>query len=338
MSGCRVSDDYQYRGIDTVFLENERLRVELLAGKGGDVTELRDKRTDVDVTFETPHRWYPPGAGAVGAPDGEYAFMDHYPGGWQSLLPAGGGPSEGHGAPLALHGESSLIPFETTVLADGGDRAAVRLEAELSRFPLRIRRDVSLGRGSSTLVVEERATNTGEVTVDYSWLQHVALGRPLVGPSATLEVPCDTVLADPNHDADTARFEPGATLDWPRAETADGGTVDLREFPDPDEAVHDILALADLREGRYGVANPDLDLSVSVRFPDDLYEYVWYWGAFGGFEGAPYFGRNYNVGLEPSTSVYTGGLQEAVENGTANQLDPGETVESTVEVETGPAE
>ncbi|MFC7028263.1 DUF4432 family protein [Halomicroarcula sp. GCM10025710] len=98
------------------------------------------------------------------------------------------------------------------------------------------------------------------------------------------------------------------------------------------------MALADLREGRYTVSNPAIDLGVTVRFPESLYEYLWYWQPLGGFEEAPFFGRNYNVGLEPCTSIPNAGLAEAIENGTAELLDPGETRESTVTLETHPVE
>lgn len=334
---CTVTDEYERRGIDALFLENDHLRVELLPGKGGDVTRIVDKRTDTNVLFEAPHEWRAPAAGPVGAPDGAFSFLDHYPGGWQSVLPGAGGPSEAHGAPLGLHGESTLVPFETEILADTDERAAVRLTASLTRYPFDVERDVTLSADESAVEISERVTNTGEVPVDYSWLQHVALGEPLVGPEASLSVPCETVHVDPDQTAATARLPPGETYEWPVCET-DDGPVDLREFPPKRDRVHDLVALADLSDGRYTVSNPELDLGVTVEFPESLYEYLWYWQAFGGFESAPFFGRNYNVGLEPCTSIPNAGLAEAVENGTAETLGPGETQASTVRLRTHGAE
>ncbi|MBX0297277.1 aldose 1-epimerase [Haloarcula nitratireducens] len=334
---CTITDEYERRGIDAVFLENDRLRVELLPGKGGDVTEIIDKRTDTNVLFEAPHEWRAPATGTVGAPDGAYAFLDHYPGGWQSVLPGAGGPSSAHGAPLALHGESSLVPFETRILDAGPERVAVELAASLTRYPFDLEREISLAAGESAIEVTERVTNAGRVSVEYSWLQHVALGEPLVAPEASLSVPCETVHVDPDQTNDTARLPPGETFEWPVCET-DDGPVDLREFPPAAERVHDLVALADLSEGRYTLSNPDVDLGVTVSFPESLYQYLWYWQPLGGFEDAPFFGRNYNVGLEPCTSVPNAGLDAAVENGTANELRPDETVESTVRLSTHPAE
>lgn len=335
--GCTVTTEYQRRGIDTVFLENDHLRVEILAGKGSDITEFTDKRTDTNVLFEAPHEWRAPGDGPVGAPDGVFSFLDHYPGGWQTVLPAAGGPATAAGAPLALHGESSLIPWESRITTDTDSAVAVEFTASLTRYPFTVERELSLSAGSSTLSVTETVTNTGEVTVPYSWLQHVALGEPLVSPEATLDVPCETVLVDPDQTNETARLPPGETFDWPVCETT-AGPVDLREFPPKSERVHDLVALTDLSEGRYTVSNPVLDLGVTVSFPGALYEYLWYWQPFGGFESAPFFGRNYTAGLEPCTSIPNAGLEEAIENGTVEELAPGETQESQITLETHPAE
>jgi hypothetical protein len=132
---------------------------------------------------------------------------------------------------------------------------------------------------------------------------------------------------------DQARLPRDTTYEWPICETP-GGDVDLRQFPAKDERVHDLVAFADLDEGRYEMLNPEIKLGVSVEFPHDLFEYVWYWQAFGGFEGAPYFGRNYTASLEPCTSIPNAGLEEAIENGTANSLAPDEAVTATLELRT----
>jgi galactose mutarotase-like enzyme len=336
MPGCRATDQYTYRGIDTAVLANEHLRVEVLTGKGADVRTIRDARTDVNVLFEAPHEWYGLERSGVGVSDRDFEFLDRYPGGWQDVLPVAGEGTDAGGAPFAQHGESSIVPWEATVVDDGPERAAVSFAVDLSRYPFRIERELSLTAGEPTLRVDETVHNDGEVPLPYSWLHHVALGEPLVAPEARLETDAQRVLVDPDHDPDTRRLPKGASFDWPACST-DEGDVDLREFPPADERVHDIAALTGFEEGHYVVSNPELDLAVTVEFDPDLFEYVWYWGAFGGFEAAPFFGRNYNVGLEPCTSRPVAGLDAAVENGTANRLTAGESVETSLSVSVGPA-
>ena len=331
MTGLHVTDEYTRRGIDTVFIENERLRLEILSGKGGDITEIRDKRTDVNVLLEAPIEWRPPGDGSIGAPDSIAAFEDHYPGGWQSLLPNGGGPAANAGASLAQHGESSIVPWDTEIEEDT-KAVTVRLSTDLTRYPFHLEREIRLECGEPTVTVGEWVTNEGEIPVEYSWVQHVALGEPLVAPEAELAVPCESVRSDPDHVHPNSRVPPGIRFDWPAWEE---GGVDLRTFPSRHERVFDLLAFEGLGEGRYTVTNPELDLGVTVEFDRDLYEYVWYWGAFGGHDPSPFFGRNYNVGLEPATSVPTiGGLEAALENETANVIEPGETARTTISLRT----
>lgn len=334
MNGATVSTEYERRGIDVVMLENGHLRVEVLAGKGGDVTEIRDKRTDTNILFESPHRWRAPDELAVEAPDSRFAFLDHYPGGWQNVAPNAGGPATVAGAPLAQHGSAALTPWKPTVVSRDSECVTVRLTTELTRYPLAMTRQLSLAAGESRLSVKDEMENVGEVAVPYSWLQHFAFGPPLVGSDATVSVPCETVLVDTDHDDPNARLEPGTTGEWPTPIGPDGNPIDLRSPPPKSEGVHDLVQLTDLTDGRYHVTNHDLDLSVSVTFPTDLYEYVWYWGAFGGFEAAPFFGRNYTLGLEPATSMPNAGLEQAIENGTENRLCPGETVTAEIGVET----
>ena len=50
--GARVSE-YKHKGVETVFLENEKLRVGVLGGKGTDVFEFNYKPRDMDFVWLT---------------------------------------------------------------------------------------------------------------------------------------------------------------------------------------------------------------------------------------------------------------------------------------------
>ena len=91
--GARVHETTHY-GIDAVVLENAKLRVTVLAGKGTDIVELNYKPLDVDFAPVSP------GGVRVPRTDQGDAFMDHYPGGWQEVLPNGGVPGTHAGATL----------------------------------------------------------------------------------------------------------------------------------------------------------------------------------------------------------------------------------------------
>lgn len=115
-----------------------------------------------------------------------------YPGGWQTSLPNAVTPATVAGAMSGLHGESSLVPWDATVTADGPDAVEVTLSTELTHCPLELERRVRLEAGESAVYTSESATNVGRVGVDYAWLQYVTLGEPLVGPEAELDVGAGT--------------------------------------------------------------------------------------------------------------------------------------------------
>jgi len=325
----RLSTEYTYRGIDAALLENESLRVLVLPGKGGDVLEFRDKRADVDVLFHTDHDWQPPPDRAVPATD-PTAWHDTYPGGWQVNLPLAGYTDGFAGTPYGLHGETALLEWDASVARNDDEAVSLRLSTDLVRYPFSVERTLTLPAGESTLRVAESVTNEGAVDLEYVWQQHVALGRPLVGPEARLDVPAQSgVVQSYAPDHENARLASGESFEWPVAPGLDG-PVDLRDFPPLDAEIHDVAYATDLEAGWYAVTNPEIDLGFAFAFPTDPFECVWYWQPFGGDLDSPYFGRNYNVGLEPTTAYPSADLPDAQRaNDTIDTLEAGETVEAS---------
>ena len=321
----RVSTAFTYNDIDAAYLENKCLRILVLPGKGGDIVRFVDKRRDVNVLWEGDHNWIPPADGYVPT-GGESAWQtDHYPGGWQVNMPLAGNARTMETATYGLHGESALVPWEAHVHRDDDETVTLRLETELVRYPFEVRRDLTLHADAPRLFVRESVTNTSRLDLDYVWQQHVALGRPLVGPAARLDVPTGDAIVPPyGDDYPNARLDDDTRFEWPDAPSIDGGTVDLSEdFPDFDAEHHDLVFATDLRDGWYAVTNPDLDLGFAFAFPHDHFESLWYWQPFGGFADPPYFNRNYNVGLEPTTSTPNSDADQT------KSLGAGETVKAT---------
>ena len=67
----------------------------------------------------------------------------------------------------------------------------------------------------------------------------------------------------------------------------------------------------------------------AVTYPTDVFEYLWYWRSFGAW-GYPWYGKTYNVGLEPCTSFDNGGMDSATENGSVRRFAAGETVSASI--------
>ena len=325
-----VSDAYTYRGIEATILENEYLRILVLPGKGGDILEFRDKRTDVNVLWQANHNWQPPESRSVPSV-GPTTWLDHYPGGWQLNLPVAGFTDDFAGTPYGVHGESALIPWDHQIVRDDDDAVSIRLRTELVRYPLAIERTLTLPAEAPQLDIDETVTNLSERELEYIWQQHIALGSPLLDSDARLDIPAASGIVEPYGPAHAnARLEAGAEFDWPQAPTTDGGTADLREIPGPDSEIHDVAFATDLESGWYALTNPTIDLGFAFTFPTDPFECVWYWQPFGGDVETPYFGRNYTAGLEPTTAYPSTDVPDAQRaNETIDTIGPGDTLEAS---------
>lgn len=86
----------------------------------------------------------------------------------------------------------------------------------------------------------------------------------------------------------------------------------------------EIVYLSGFTDGWYQIEDPARRLGFRVEWDAATMPYLWYWQEFGATEGYPWYGRHYNIGLEPFSSYPTNGLAEAVANGTALTLGPRE--------------
>jgi hypothetical protein len=177
------------------------------------------------------------------------------------------------------------------------------------------------------LGVEQTVTNESEVDAEYLWLQHVALGQPLVAPGASIEIPAKTVVSlEPV--SENGRIASHETFEWPVVRTTDGQDLDVSEVPE--DPRHDVSYVTDLTDGWYGVRHPDLDLGFGFVFDESLFECIWLWQAYGGFEQSPYFNRSWNLGIEPATGYPGWDFPDAArDNGTLDTLGGGESVTTT---------
>ncbi len=300
------------RGIDAVVLENEYLRITVLAGKGTDIVEFNAKRHDLDFAW-----WTATGLGSSGD------FFDRYEGGWQEVLPNGGAPAVHRGASFEQHGEVASVPWEWTIETDTADEVAVRFSVHARRVPLRIEKTLRLRTGEASLSITEELTNTSSVPVEAMWGHHITFGAPFAGPGCEIRLPPGVdvlphpVAIDPS-DVRRVSDQSGA---WPNV---DG--VDLSILP-PRGTPSDLMYLHGFGDiGRYDVVDPKRRLGLRIEWDATVLPWLWFWQEFGAWADFPWYGRHYNIGLEPFSSYPTGGLAEAAANGTALTVPPGGTL------------
>ncbi|MHB8340178.1 MAG: DUF4432 family protein [Mycobacteriales bacterium] len=323
--GARADASWSYRGLRVGIIENETVRAVVLTDKGADVVSLVHKPTDTEFLWRSPVGIRDPRR-LVSGGDSDAAWLDCYPGGWQSVFPNGGWHSSHRGADLGLHAESTLLPWDVEVVEGGPDTAVLACRVALARTPLSATRTFTVSTGSPELTVRETLVNRAGEPFPVSYGQHIVFGPPFLSGDCIVDLPGGTVHVHPDSYSDHHRLRPGARSAWPTGVGADGSPVDLRQIQAPGAGFEDLVYIEELAGGWYAITNTASGVGLAVRFPRDLYPYLWYWQGSGGGAGYPWWSRTYNVGLEPFTSATTAGLAAAIEDGSAVWLAPGASV------------
>jgi hypothetical protein len=317
LASTRFAVEDRYAGAQVAVLENEDLRVKVIPEKGSDIVEILYKKRGLNLLYESPIGFrrfgsvYPPSVTA------DSSFLDFYEGGWQDVLPNPGLISSNRGAAWGMHGESPLLPWRAAA-ADEHNEARLNVSTTLMRYPLRVEKVVSLAEGSSVLKVDEVVTNLGEQEIEFAWLQHIVFGRPIVGPGMSVDMRAGTCTAGPYKQT---RLKPGVEFEWPNAPATDGSWIDMSRAPPTGSRYEDNLFVT-MKEPWYAIRNSLSNLTVGVSWDLNVYPSLWYWLNNGAID-YPWWGRSYNLGLEPSSSVTELGMKEYLERGNALKLPEG---------------
>jgi len=328
-NGCRVSDSWTYRGLKTVVLENELVRVTVLADKGADIYSFVHKASDTDFLWRSPWGVRSPDKFLSTTGSSEAVWLDVYEGGWQTVVPHGGYPSNVTGADLGLHAELNTMPWDAQIVEDTPERVSAKFWARGARTPFFAEKTLSLEAGSATLAIEESVTNEGEEPAPCVWLEHIAIGEPFLSEACRLDVPASTIMNHGELVEENSQLKPGFEGPWPYSEGMSGEQIDFRTFPGKDTHAVDMAYMSGQENGWYAVTNESTNVGFALRYPTDVFKYLWYWRSFGAY-GYPWYGRTYNVGLEPCSSIGNGGMAASLENGTAMQFAAGETISATI--------
>lgn len=328
--GCRV-DEFLWRGHRLIVLENELLRVGVLASKGADLIELRYKPIDLDLLWHAPQSILPAGEGAPTTARTQGFFLDQFPGGWQEVLPNAGPATVYKGAELGQHGEAALLPWDVHVIEDRAEAVIVEFSVETLRTPFRLTRRMVLESGASILTFRESLTNLGEEDMHYAWGHHPALGPPFLEPGCHLELPECQVLQPAYSEKLKRRFAVGRPGHFPYLETVTGEEARVDEVQSKESRTEDVLLFSGFREGRCKLRNPRTGMVFDLSWDAAVFPYFWCWQVYGGSYGYPYYGRVYTVALEPFNCPILD-LASAVKQNLAREIKAGSSCETELQV------
>jgi galactose mutarotase-like enzyme len=323
--GCRITE-FIYEGYRSVALENEKLRVTVIADKGTDIYEFLYKPRDVDFMWRTYTGLRERAHFLAASPRAAGPHMDFYEGGWQELFPNCGNLSLHQGAEVGQHGEVLLLPWRYHIVKDEPEEIEVRFEVRTVRTPFHLVKSLSLRRGEPVLRIRERVTNEGGQEVDFTWGHHPAFGWPFIDERCRIDVPRCRIRTYEEYTPQTSRLKPAQDSLWPVAEGRDGGPVDLAEIPGPEAAAHDMVFLEGIEDGWYAVTNVASKIGFALRYPADLFKVLWYWQVLRGGRDYPWWSATYNIALEPCATLPV--LARAAGRGDALRLAAGESRES----------
>ncbi|RAP76592.1 DUF4432 family protein [Paenibacillus montanisoli] len=301
-AGCRISDELMFKGYKSLMLENDVLQVILLLDKGGEPVRWLHKPTDTDFIWHTrmglhsPHPLYP---------DYQMSYM----GGWQEMLPE---VSETHyyRGSLVHRGETAVTPWTYECLLDSQEELRVRLTNRLRSLPLVIEKTLTMRIGEASVLVEETVWNEAAVPMEFNWGHHLAYGAPFMDAETIVDFSEGSFVINPVS---------GKRREWPYA-PGDRLETDLSRMAPPGTK-KDLLAV-ETPDGSYRMRNRKVPVTLEVSWDRHIWPYVWYWQNFAADPNAPFFGSEYNIGLEPFNVLPKQTLAEAVASGTALSLEP----------------
>lgn len=325
-SGCRWME-FTWNGMASVIMENEVLRLEILVDKGTDIVEFLYKPMDVDFMWRSPIPAYKPSFFIPTVQGKTGNFLDYYPGGWQEIFPNGGSICEYKNTVLGIHGEVALLPWKFKIIEDSKDKISIMFHTPTYRTPFLLEKTITLEKNNPVVTFNEKITNCGNEEMDFIWGHHPAFGKPFISPDSIIKIKKARMKVALGDSKSFSAIKQQDAI-WPFAEGKDEGKVDLSVCPAETDKTSDLIFLSELEEGRYEIINNKLKLGFYMEFPLSVFKYIWFWRVAKGSFHYPWYGRTYNIALEPFSSLPV--LSDAVKRGDQLKIDAGKSLHAEI--------
>ena len=311
--GCRVARSEEH-GIELLVLENEVIAATILSGKGADLYALQYKPLKIDPFLKTK--------GGLSLFKGRDLrsnrlswYSELFAGGWMDVLPhrARCGTTE---ITQERSGIAATLPWRYEILEESQDRASVSFAVELPLVPLAVEKVASVAGGSPAVRFQERVRNIGDAPVSFTWTQHPTFGPPFLDEGVEVDLPPCIAFHPREYAMDRSGGIQAFEEPIDKVTVGDDRTRDLRLLRPKRENEELFVALTGLDRHTVSLANPALDLAVTLAWDADAFPYLRYW----------YRNRSgiYTLGLEPSNDCFAN-LDDSLRHGSYVELGPGET-------------
>lgn len=323
---CTISDEWTYKGMKVVFLENEYLKIGILADRGSDIFEFKYKPLGLDFLLRLPNKLRNPTVDFSQMRNTSNQFEDYYYGGWQEVLPNSQAFNY-RGAMLGLHGEVSLIPWKFAIITNTDEEVAVKLWTRPLRIPLLIEKTLSLTRNEPNLIITEKLTNESSTHLDIMWGHHIAFGVGFLEDGISIETSAKEMQPEKSIES-PRRFKAGKKYNWPAAENISGDFDDASLIPAFDaEPYRELCYLSNFGdEAYYTIRNTEKKIGFKLCWDGNLFKYLWLWQERFATKDFPWWGNCHTVALEPWTSCYTNSPEDEIGRGEWLHLETGQVI------------
>jgi galactose mutarotase-like enzyme len=305
-----VTTEWKYRDLQTVIMENERLKVVILPELGAKIWELHYKPRSKQLLWQHPRirpRLLPYHS----------VYDDTFFGGWDELFP-NDIPEAINGETEPDHGEIWLLPWEVRIEKDTPEEATVCLRTDTAVASSRVEKRITLRAGESKLRFRHKITNTGGADLPFLWKLHAAMN---IDEHCRIDMPAGRVSVQ---DFGPTRFgETGTEYDWPFYRDGSGEIYDMRTTLPSSAKVNEFQMAMEMKEGWCALTHTRERLGFGLAFDPAVLPSCWTFASYGGW-------RNLNtLILEPCTG-YPLSVNEGAAAGTHQTLKAGASLETEI--------
>lgn len=305
---CTITDEYSYRGMKTIILENEKIRVVILADMGAKIHEFTYKPSNRDWMYHHPRV-------ECRTPVFGVNVDNWWSGGMDEAIPTGH-PCTHKGEDYPFLGEVWSLPWHYEIENRSAEEVGVYLRRPLIISPLIVERRISLRRSEAILRFWHRVSNVGFTDCEFLWGLHPGFS---VNEKCRIDLPAETMIVQESFPDDRLGCV-GTSYRWPYAKDKEGRPVDMRRVAPASAGTMDFHYAVELREGWLAVTDTQRREGAALVFPNEVFGCVWLWLVYGGWRGV------YTAAVEAWTG-YPAKLSDAFASGRCSRLAAGESLE-----------